>query len=124
MLKSIQLDIITIIVQFICISIYKSRRESVLKLEMSSKFLICPRVNKRCGGSGLVHETNRASPCPSCFEKGISVSECRLDLHHCGPRVSWCTTTITEAKENNTATSLPACCYQLASVSLTSVCVN
>ena len=41
MLKSIQLDIITIIVQFICISIYKSRRESVLKLEMSSKFLIC-----------------------------------------------------------------------------------
>ena len=40
MLKSIQLDIITIIVQFICISIYKSRRESVLKLEMSSKFLI------------------------------------------------------------------------------------
>ena len=41
MLKSIQLDIITIIVQFICISIYKSRRESVLKFEMSSKFLIC-----------------------------------------------------------------------------------
>ena len=45
MLKSIQLDIITIIVQFICISIYKSRRESVLKLEMSSKFLICTAIN-------------------------------------------------------------------------------
>ena len=78
-------------------------------------------MNIRCGGSGLVHETNRASPCPSCFEQGISVSECRLELHHSGPGVSWRTTTTTEAKENNTATSLPACCYQLASVSLTSV---
>ena len=67
------------------------------------------------------NEEESASPCPSCLEQGISVSECRLDLHHCAPGVSWRTTTITEAKENNTATSLPACCYQLASVYITDI---
>ena len=61
------------------------------------------------------HKGDKAAPCPSCFEQGISVSECRLDHRHCGPGVSWCTTTITEAKENNKDLSLPVCCcYQLA----------
>ena len=67
------------------------------------------------------HKGDKAAPCPSCFEQGISVSECRLDFRHCGPGASWCTTTITEAKENNVDLNLPACCYQLASVSLTSM---
>ena len=67
------------------------------------------------------HKGDKAAPCPSCFEQGISVSECRLELHHCGPGVSWCVTTITKAKETNTDMCYPACCNQLASVSLTSM---
>ena len=65
------------------------------------------------------HKGDKAAPCPSCFEQGISVSECRLDFHHCGPGVSWCTTTIKETKQRDI--NLPACCSCLASVSLTSM---
>ena len=73
------------------------------------------------------HKGDKAAPCPACFKQGILVSKCRLDLHHCDPGVSWCTTSynkVTEAKGNNTDLCLPACCYQLlyvASVSLTSM---
>lgn len=63
------------------------------------------------------HKGDQAAPCPSCFEQGISISVCRLNLRHCGPGVSWCTSTINEDK----ISEFPACCsHNITCMSVTS----
>lgn len=76
----------------------------MFKAKRSSKYC---RVTKQ-------HQGQKAAPCPSCFEQGISVSDCRLTHKHCGVGVTWQTV---KEKEH---VILPPCSSEIKCIRLTS----
>ena len=63
------------------------------------------------------HKGEKASPCQSCFELGLSVSDCRLTHGHCGPGVTWQTAVL--EKDSKVNQDIPNCCYELSSAFIT-----
>lgn len=59
------------------------------------------------------HQGEKAAPCSSCFEQGLSASHCRLTHSHCGPGVHWVTTALDEKE------ILPQCYFSLDCVTFT-----
>lgn len=57
---------------------------------------------------------DRAASCPSCFERGVSVSDCRVTHRHCGPGVNLQRIRVRELEKFN----LPQCCSHLKSITL------
>ena len=63
------------------------------------------------------HKGEKAAPCQSCFELGLSVSDCKLTHGHCGPGVTWQTAVL--EKDSKVNQDIPNCCYELSSAFIT-----
>ena len=65
------------------------------------------------------HKVKKAAPC-SCFEQGISVSDCRLTHCHCGPGG----TMVHNCSQKREQLNLQDCCFKLRRLTVTTKNAN
>ena len=64
------------------------------------------------------HKGAKAAPCQSCFELGVSVSDCTLTHGHCGPGVT-CQTAVLKKENSEINEDILNRCYELSSAFIT-----